>query len=104
MFKNIISEDEMEKINPAIFLAILIGLSINDVNLVRSSLIKVNKEVNEDYSKALFAIINKDPTQETSLKLLLKKLNINSKLGLNLLELVNGKRNGELKFNAALTI
>jgi hypothetical protein len=104
MFETIIGLEDLGEMSPTSILGVLIGLCINDVDLVRTSLINVINNVEKDDVKALLAIISKDPTQETSLKLLFKKLKINPKLGLNLLELVSIGGNGELKFNAALSI
>jgi hypothetical protein len=92
--------------NPASILGVLIGVCSNDFDLVRTNLITFISEefINKQSIKALLAIISKDPTQETSLKLLFNKIKINPKLGLNLLELVSIGGIGKLKFNAALTI
>ena len=76
---------------------------MHDENLVRSNIVSLVEFVKTEDVKGLLALILKDATQETSLKLIMKKLNLNPNLAINLVELVSRNTNRDL-YNAALYV
>jgi len=70
-------------------LGIMIGLAIQNQDLIISSLVSLIEKIKNTRTKALIALILKDASQESALQFAFKELYIPHKLGLNLLELAD---------------
>ena len=89
---------------PESIFGVIVGLSLQNKNLIRNSLIKlIGKQVNTRYINGLFGFIVNDPIQEKDMRAVIKKINLNADLALNLVELVTDSTQRD-KYNAALTI
>ena len=82
----------------------MVGLSLQNINLIRSNLLElIGNEIENDHLKAIIGIIVKDLSEEKNIRNLCKFINIDGDLAINLIELVNDDANSD-KFNAAYAI
>lgn len=89
---------------PEAILGVIVGLSLQNKNLIRTSLVSlIGKEIKEKYINGVYGFIVNDPTQEKDMRSVIKKINLNSQLALNIVEIVSEDFNGD-KFNAAYSI
>jgi hypothetical protein len=89
---------------PEAIFGIIVGLSLQSKNLIRNSLIKlIGPEIKKKFINGVFGFIVNDPSQEKDMRAVMKKCNLNSNLGLSLVELVTDATKRD-KYNAALSI
>ena len=88
---------------PESILGIIVGLSLMNMNLVRTSILNLLGETKNRIMSGLFAILSNDPHQEKDIKAICKTLNIKAELTLNLVDLMwNVERRD--KFNPLMRI
>ena len=89
---------------PESIFGVIVGLSLQNKNLIRNSLVKlVGSEIKKTYLNGIFGFIVNDPSLEKDMRAVMKKININSNLGLSLVELITDSNERD-KYNAALSI
>ena len=89
---------------PESIFGIIVGLSLQNKNLIRNSLVKlIGPELKQKFINGVFGFIVNDPTQEKDMRAVMKKVNLNANLGLSLVELVTDSTERD-KYNAALNI
>ena len=90
--------------SPEAIFGIISGLSLQNKNLIRNNMIKlVGSEIKQNYLNGVFGFIVNDPNLEKDMRAVMKKMNLNSNLGLSLVELVTDDTQRD-KYNAALSI
>ena len=90
--------------NPEVILGIMVGLSLQNVNMIRNNLLGlIGNEIDNDHLKALIGIIMKDLSEEKNIRNLCKFINIDGNLAINLIELVNDNAQSD-KFNSAFAV
>ena len=77
--------------------------NVHNQELLRSCVLKLQTEEPTTNLKALIAMIWKDTSKEGVLKLLMKKLHMNPKLGMNMLQIIDRKNTGD-PYRAAFKI
>lgn len=89
---------------PESIFGVISGLSLQNKNLIRSSLIQlVGTEIKPQFLNGIFGFIVNDPTLEKDMRAVMKKCNLNANLGLSLVELITDDTQRD-KYNAALSI
>ena len=90
--------------SPESIFGVIVGLSLQNKNLIRNSLVKlIGGKIKKTYLNGLFGFIVNDPSLEKDMRAVMKKMNLNSNLGLSLVELVTEDTERD-KYNAALSI
>jgi len=89
---------------PESVFGVICGLSLQNKDLIRSSLIQlIGPEIKPQFLNGIFGFIVNDPTLEKDMRAVMKKCNLNSNLGLSLVELITDDTERD-KYNAALSI
>ena len=89
---------------PESIFGIIVGLSLQNKNLIRNSLVKlIGPEIKPKFINGVFGFIVNDPSQEKDMRAVMKKVNLNPSLGLSLVELVTDSTERD-KYNAALSV
>ena len=88
---------------PETILGIIVGLSLVNTNLVRTSLLNLLGETQNRVISGLFGILAKDPNLEKDIKAISKSLKIKADLALNLVDLM-WKEEGRDKYNPLMSI
>ena len=89
---------------PESIFGIIVGLSLQNKNLIRNSLVKlIGPDIKQKFINGVFGFIVNDSTQEKDMRAVMKKVNLNANLGLSLVELVTDSTERD-KYNAALNI
>ena len=73
---------------PESILGIIVGLSLKNMNLVRTSLLTLLGQTKNRVISGLFAILANDPNQEKDIKAISKKLSIKGDLVFNLIDVL----------------
>lgn len=89
--------------NPEYIFGIMIGNAIGKPSLIKRGFMKLLPQVKANFFNGIFSLIVKDPSQEKDIKALCKKINLDSVLALNLINLVEDNDTSS-KYNSALTI
>lgn len=87
--------------HPSHILGIIIGMVIDKRELVKENLLSLVGDKHKQ-AEGLLALLSNDTTQQ-SIKIVFKQLNLDSRLGMNLLELTSPE-SGKDKYSAALNI
>ena len=96
-------EDKFDDFENQMVIGIMLGLSLGRYDIVQYNIKKLTRRTYFYNISGLTALITKDPSEEKSLKLLFKTLQVPSKLAINLLKLVNFDQKHS-KYVAALNI
>ena len=89
---------------PESIFGVIVGLSLQNKNLIRNSLVRlIGKEIKTTYLHGVFGFIVNDPSLEKDMRAVMKKMNLNSNLGLSLVEIITDDTARD-KYNAALSI
>ena len=88
---------------PESILGMIVGLSLKNMNLVRTSLLNLLGETKNKILSGLFAILSNDPQQEKDIKAICKTLKIKSELALNLVDVLSNENKSD-KFNPLMKI
>ena len=90
--------------NPEVILGIMVGLSLQNTNMIKSNLLGlIGNEIEGEHLRAMIGIIMKDLSEEKNIRNLCKFINIDGNLAMSLIELVNDDAHSD-KFNAAYDI
>ena len=88
---------------PESIIGIIVGLSLKNLNLVRTSLLNLLGETQNKIMSGLYAILVKDPNQEKDIRALSKAIKLKGDLVLNLVDIMWNEE-GKYKYNPLMKI
>lgn len=87
IFYNAVPETQVIS-RPEAILGIIVGLSLNNTNLVRTSLLKLLGQTKSKNISGLIAILSKDPNLEKDIRTISKSLKVRPDLALSLVDIL----------------